>query len=651
LAVRRTLEETVALLEATLEATQDGILVLDLDRRVILYNQRLLSMLGLRAGDVEEDPGAALEKVVAELEDPEAFRARSRELWGDPSRPAADELRFRDGRVIARYVAPHRVGSKIVGVVASFRDVSQSLRTEQALERYQAFLEKAQEVAHVGSWIADMDSDDRLGWSTETHRIFGVTIGEFAGTSASFLAFVHPDDRETVRNLRLATRRTSEPYEVEHRIVRADGTVRWVRERAEVLRDAQGRAARLIGTVQDVTDQRQLEEQLRQAQKMEAMGRLAGGIAHDLNNALTAIAGYTELALGELAEGHPSRADVGEIRRAAERAASVTGQLLAFSRKQLLERRVFDLNDTVTNLGRLLGRLLGDDIDLRTSVHAAPAPIFADPGQIEQAIINLAVNARDAMPEGGRLTIATSLFVADEVFARAHAPMAPGRYTVLSVTDTGQGMDPETQAHIFEPFFTTKEVGKGTGLGLSMVYGTVKQTGGFIFVESEAGRGASFHMYFPPATLARSTARSTAAPVERARRVSSGPETLLVVEDEPSVRSLVTASLAADGYRILQAGSADEAVRVAAGHPSIDLLLTDANMPGRSGIDLAGQLVAERPGLRVVIMSGYTTESLAVEGLRGSVCLLQKPFTPKELRRTIHDALARAAHLESGRES
>ena len=647
MAVRRTLEETVALLEATLEATQDGILVLDLDRRIILYNQRLLRMVGLRAEDVDASPEAALEKVIGALEDPEGFRARSRELWADPSWPAADELRFRDGRLLMRYVSPHRVDGQIVGVVASFRDVGQAVRTEQALERYQAFLEKAQEVAHVGSWIAEMDSDDRLGWSTETHRIFGVTIGEFAGTSASFLAFVHPDDRETVRNLRLATRRTGEPYEVEHRIVRADGTVRWVRERADVLRDASGRAARLIGTVQDVTDQRQLEEQLRQAQKMEAMGRLAGGIAHDLNNALTAIAGYTELALGELAEGHPSRADVGEIRRAAERAASVTGQLLAFSRKQLLERRVFDLNDAVTNLGRLLGRLLGDDIELRTSVHAAPAPIFADPGQIEQAIVNLAVNARDAMPAGGRLTIATSLFVADEVFARAHAPMAPGRYTVLSVADTGQGMDPETQAHIFEPFFTTKEVGKGTGLGLSMVYGTVKQTGGFIFVESEAGRGASFHMYFPPAA----PVGPASAPAAPARRVSSGPETLLVVEDEPSVRGLVTASLAAEGYRILQAGSADEALRVAAGHPAIDLLLTDANMPGRSGIDLAGQLVAERPGLSVVIMSGYTTESLAVEGLRGPVCLLQKPFTPKELRRTIHDALARADRVESGKES
>ena len=305
MAVHRTLEETVALLEATLEATQDGILVLDLNRRIILYNQRLLDMLGLRREDVDPSPEAALERVIAEIEDPDAFRARSSELWANPSRPSVDELRFRDGRVIVRYVSPHRIGGEIVGLVASFRDLTHSLRTEQALERYQAFLEKAQEVAHMGSWIAEIDGSDRLVWSTETHRIFGVPASEFAGTREAFFAFVHPDDRERVRTASKATHETGAPHDVEHRIIRADGSVRWVRERAEALRDAQGRAVRLIGTVQDITEHRQLEEQLRQAQKMEAMGRLAGGIAHDLNNALTAIAGYTELALGELAAGHP----------------------------------------------------------------------------------------------------------------------------------------------------------------------------------------------------------------------------------------------------------------------------------------------------------------------------------------------------------
>jgi nitrogen-specific signal transduction histidine kinase/CheY-like chemotaxis protein len=392
----------------------------------------------------------------------------------------------------------------------------------------------------------------------------------------------------------------------------------------------------MIGTVQDITERRQLEEQLRQLQKMEAIGRLAGGIAHDLNNALTTIGGYAELVLGAVEVGHPARPDVEEIRRAAERAGSVTRQLLSFSRKQLLEPRVFDLNDTVTAIGRLLSRLLGSDVHVQIRLADAALPILADPGQVEQAIINLAVNARDAMPSGGQLRLTTTRETVDAESARTHVPMPAGEYVVLRVTDTGQGMSRETQTRIFEPFFTTKEVGKGTGLGLSMVYGTLKQIGGFIFVDSEVEGGTTFHLYFPPGSPKQP------APGVSADREGRGQETLLIVEDEPAIRNLVASALRNDGYRILLACSAEEALAVAAVHDGpIDLLLTDAIMPGQSGIELANLMVERRPGLPVIIMSGYTEETLAMPGAEGVVALLQKPFTPRDLRRRIRDVLDR----------
>src|SRR5262245_41094293 len=311
-----------------------------------------------------------------------------------------------------------------------------SLEAARDLREQNAILEKAQEVAHVGSWVAEHDGSSLLKWSAETYRIFAVVPGDFAGTIDAFHEFVHPDDVEAVRRASEVARSGEAPYDVEHRILRRDGVERWVHQRAEIVRSTDGAAIRMIGTVEDITERRQLEEQLRQAQKLEAIGRLAGGVAHDLNNALTAIVGYTELALGALAAEHDARPDVEEIRRAAERAESVTRQLLAFSRKQLLEPRVFYVNDSVANLGRMLERLLGSGIELKSAIADGLPPIYGDPGQIEQAVINLAVNARDAMPNGGRLTLGVAFVEVDTAFARAHQPMTPGSYVELSVADT-----------------------------------------------------------------------------------------------------------------------------------------------------------------------------------------------------------------------
>jgi len=501
-----------------------------------------------------------------------------------------------------------------------------------------ALLEQAQEVAHIGSWVAELDGSDRLWWSAESHRIFGMPPATFVGTSEAFFAFVHPDDRDTVRAAAGAAVGGDRPYDIEHRILRNDGSVRWVQERAQIVRDDRGAALRMVGTVQDITERRQLEEELRQSQKMEAIGRLAGGIAHDLNNALTAIAGYAELALGEVPPGHAARNDVEEIRRAAERAGSVTRQLLAFSRKRLLEPRVFDLNETVAVIARLLSRLLGADIQVQVRLVETPLPVVGDPGQVEQALINLAVNARDAMPSGGRLELATLRERVTDDVARTHVPMPAAEYVVVLVSDTGHGMSHDTKARIFEPFFTTKEVGRGTGLGLSMVYGTLKQIGGFIFVDSEVGYGTTFRLYFPPAAP-QTELEPAVQPRDERRR---GRETLLIVEDESAVRNFVASSLRRESYQLLLAASADEALAIADSHDGpIDLLLTDAVMPGRSGMELAALLTARRRGLSVIIMSGYTEHNLTGADSGHVAALLQKPFTPRDLRRRIREVLDR----------
>src|SRR5262249_14255551 len=416
-----------------------------------------LTRIEVNAGGLD----LVLHRLREQLDDRDGAPIAAQDLWTDPSSRRLDVLGLRDGRIIERYVAPPLVGSRVVGRVASFRDVGATVHTGEALEQHPAFLEQAQAVAHVGSWVAELDGSGRIGWSAETHRIFGVPDDQFGGTTDAFYELVYPDDREAVRQANAAARDRDCPLDIEHRIVRPDGTVRWVHERGSLIRDAVGRPVRLIGTAQDITERRQLEEQLRQSQKMEAIGRLAGGIAHDLNNALTAMAGYAELALGELPASHAARADVEEIRRAAERAGSVTRQLLAFRPKQLLQPRVFDLNETVAAISRLLSRLLGPDVRVQTSLADAVLEVLGDPGQVEQAIINLAVNARDAMPAGGQLVLSTSIDAVDEEYARTHVPIAASTYIVLAGTDTRHGLAPATPARGVETVFPSQDAGPG----------------------------------------------------------------------------------------------------------------------------------------------------------------------------------------------
>jgi two-component system cell cycle sensor histidine kinase/response regulator CckA len=392
-----------------------------------------------------------------------------------------------------------------------------------------------------------------------------------------------------------------------------------------------GRQARLV-LARDVTERRQLEEELRQAQKLEAVGRLAGGVAHDFNNLLTVITGYTDLLGSELEPGHPHHALLAEVRKAAERAAALTRQLLTYSRRQILQAACLDLNNVVTDLEKMLSRLIGEHVELVMELAPAVPAVFADLGQLEQVIVNLVVNARDACPQGGRIVLRTGSTDSPPV-----PDMLPGRYAFLEVADTGCGMDERTRARIFEPFFTTKEPGKGTGLGLAMVYGAIKQARGHITVQSSPGQGSTFRVYLP----AGLDLPARPSPVAETAELRGGTETVLLVEDEAGVRQLARTALEQNGYTVLEAAEGSEALDLVTRHPGpIDLLLTDVVMPHMTGPELASRLAVSRPGVKVLFMSGYNEDVALRQRLSGEpAAFLPKPFSPTMLAGTVRRLL------------
>jgi signal transduction histidine kinase/CheY-like chemotaxis protein len=427
---------------------------------------------------------------------------------------------------------------------------------------------------------------------------------------------------------------------LEFRIVGLKGIERWADSRAvpfDTVMDGSSPQRAVLSVASDITERKQLEAELRGAQQMEAVGRLAGGIAHDFNNLLTAISGFTELVLHTFEETDPRRADLFEVRKGAMRAAALTRQVLAFSRRQILQPKVLDLNALVGNIQKLLHRTIGEDIELVMHFDPALEPVRADPNQLEQVVLNLAVNARDAMPKGGQLRFVTEMVDVDRVAAQRHAPMPAGRYVRLTITDTGTGIAPEIEEHIFEPFFTTKERHKGTGLGLATVHGIVTQSGGFVWATSQPGLGTSFEIYLP----AVHEAVDKLVRVEQVESVTGGTETILIAEDDGAVRRLASITLRQAGYTVLEARDGEDALRLARsdGHRDIHLLVTDVVMPGLSGRDLASQFATERPEMRVLYTSGYAETITMRAGVDGDVPLLAKPFLPNDLVRVVRERL------------
>jgi PAS domain S-box-containing protein len=509
-------------------------------------------------------------------------------------------------------------------------------RSEEALRESAAELKEAQRVAQLGSWSWIVKSDT-VTWSEELYNVFGrdpeLPAVSYKDQSGFYTAESWTLLDKTVKQ----TLESGEPYELELEAVRTDGITRRILTRGAAIRDQNGRVIRLYGTAQDITEQKRLEAQFIQAQKMEAVGVLAGGVAHDFNNIVTVINGYSDFLLNDLAGDDPRHDDLEQIKQAGQRAASLTAQLLAFSCKQVLQPRILDLNDAMLEASTILRRLIGEDIDLLAVPGSGLGLVKADPGQVQQIIMNLAVNARDAMPQGGKLTLKTMNADIDQNYVRRHSAGAVGRYVMLAVTDNGMGMSTETQSHIFEPFFTTKEADKGTGLGLSTVYGIVQQSDGFIWVHSELGKGTTFKIYLPRVEGEVSEVASRGM-----EELSlQGNETVLLVEDEPSMRTLAARILHTQGYAVIEASNGKEGLRTAqefAGE--IHLVLTDVVMPEMTGKAMVSRLEATRPGIKVLFVSGYINNTIVLHGvLNSNVAFLQKPFTADVLARKVRKVL------------
>ncbi|MFA5907274.1 MAG: response regulator [Vicinamibacterales bacterium] len=509
-------------------------------------------------------------------------------------------------------------------------------RTGALRESEERFRQLAQHSSEV-VWFISLNPERTLYVSPAVEKVWGLPADRFYADAGTWAAAIHPEDRSRVQAAFEACARGQAPrFEEEYQIVRPDGSAHWVLDSGAPIRDERGDIIRLSGVARDITERKDLEAQFLQSQKMESVGQLAGGIAHDFNNLLTVINGTTEFAAENLAEGDPLREDLATIRDAGAKAAALTRQLLAFSRKQIVQPAIVNLNTVVADAEAMLRRVLGEHVTLLVRQDADLASVNADPGQIEQVVMNLAINSRDAMPRGGTLTIETANVVLDESYARTHTGVRPGSHVLLAISDTGIGMDDATRKRIFEPFFTTKGPGKGTGLGMSTSYGIVKQSGGDIWVYSEPGQGTTIKIYLPKAS---GTPRAGA--IARSAPGVGGTETILVVDDDGGIRQIVQRVLGKAGYKVLLAGTGQEALRLLERDDApVDLVLTDVVMPGMSGRELVDRIGASHRAIKILYTSGYTDDAIVHHGvLDEGVHFISKPYTAAALTRKVREVL------------
>jgi PAS domain S-box-containing protein len=632
--LQRERDESLSRFQLLLERMPIGCVLTDADFKITYLNPAAERLFGFTLPEAQNQ--SPFELFIPPEASPYVEAIRERMKAGDMAAHALNANRTKDGRTIVCewHNTPLRNSDgQTIGYLGMVQDVTVRTESEDALReseaRYRLLAENASDM------ITRMSVEGICLYASPACRtLFGWEPEELVGRSG--YDFFHPEDVPRIREDHAALLREKETITVTHRSRHKDGGYVWLESIVRSIRDPQSGAIReFIAVSRDVSARRELEAQLRQAQKMEAVGQLAGGIAHDFNNVLTIIIGYVSLIQESLGRASPWHGPLQEVHKAADRAASLTRQLLAFSRKQVLQPVVLDLNAVVARVEIMLGRLLGEDVRLVVALDPTLRRVKADPGQVEQVLMNLAVNARDAMPQGGQLTITTANVTVPDDPDRERPEMPPGPYAALTVRDTGCGMPPEVLAKIFEPFFTTKEVGKGTGLGLSTVYGIVKQSGGFVYAESTEGVGSIFVVYLP------ATEATPEAPVEPSSPGIRVRPTVLLVEDEDGVRAFAREVLCQTGYEVLEAAGGPEALELSRRYSGpIDLLVTDVVMPDMRGPELSERLHQERPETRVLFLSGYAEPELRhQEGFDRTAAFLTKPFTPTALSRTVREVL------------
>jgi PAS domain S-box-containing protein len=636
-ALRTALQESEQRLAGVFDESPVGkLLVRASDRQVVEANRAFLEIFDVKRDELVGHSVATLPLAPAEFD-----RERFWDVLRNEGRVTDLPVTFsaRDGRrkeavVTAKLIS---VGG-VTYALSVVQDVTLRRTTERALiESDERFRQLSQTIEEV-FWLTDLDKQKVIYVSPGYERIWGRPVASLLDDPRSWVNAVHPDDRARVLDAAL-TKQSLGTYDEVFRIIRPGGEVRWIRDRGFPVRDENGRVFRVAGTAQDVTSERELELQFRQTQKMESIGLLAGGVAHDFNNMLTVIGGNCDSLWENFTQNRESAVLLDEIREAAARAASLTRQLLSFSRREVIEPKVVEVDAIVIDTEKMLRRILGEDITLTLGLCPDKPRIKVDPGSFVQVLMNLAVNARDAMPRGGVLTISTERVILGDEQRRAHPELAPGAFIHLSVKDTGRGIPVDVLPRVFEPFFTTESVGRGTGLGLSVVHGIVAQGGGFIDVESTPGAGTTFHTYIPLVQ-----AEASPRPSRPSVNVAPGTETILFVEDEASIRRIAIRALERLGYTIIEATDGEDAIARAQAHPGpIDLLVTDVVMPRLGGSQVAAALRASYPNMRVLYTSGYTDDAVVQHGVRhAEVAFLPKPYDLVAMRQKIREVLGPA---------